>query len=76
LQITSPGFQTLVTQVFDRASEYCDNDAVFAVKDDIVVDFAAVADSDTFQYELEYDFHLSHLDVVKEFGLANKKPVI
>jgi protocatechuate 3,4-dioxygenase beta subunit len=35
----APGYQTLTTHVFDRASEYLDSDAVFAVKPSLVREF-------------------------------------
>ena len=37
--IRAPGFQTLATHIFDRASAYLDSDAVFAVKPSLVRDF-------------------------------------
>ncbi|RSH77420.1 uncharacterized protein EHS24_003386 [Apiotrichum porosum] len=57
---------TLVTQVFDSESDYLKDDSVFAVKDDLVVNFKPIsanfaAPSDLvgrMKYELEQDFHL------------------
>lgn len=40
--VEAAGHKTLVTQVFDRESDYLDDDAVFAVKDKLVVDFVPV----------------------------------
>ncbi|KXS22279.1 aromatic compound dioxygenase [Gonapodya prolifera JEL478] len=37
--VIAPGYKTLVTQVFDRKSDYLQNDAVFAVKESLIVDF-------------------------------------
>jgi catechol 1,2-dioxygenase len=37
--ISAPGHETLVTHIFDRASEYLDSDTVFAVKDSLITDF-------------------------------------
>ncbi|WP_236794392.1 maleylacetate reductase and hydroxyquinol 1,2-dioxygenase domain-containing protein [Amycolatopsis sp. GM8] len=37
--IQSPGHQQLVTQLFVRGGPYLDSDAVFGVKDDLIVDF-------------------------------------
>jgi hydroxyquinol 1,2-dioxygenase len=39
LIVRAPGYQTLVTHIFDRESEYLDSDAVFAVKPSLVRDF-------------------------------------
>jgi len=37
--IQSPGHQQLITQLFVRGGDYLDLDAVFGVKDDLIVDF-------------------------------------
>ena len=38
-RITAPGFQPLVTHIFDEGGEYLDSDTVFAVKDSLKVPF-------------------------------------
>jgi protocatechuate 3,4-dioxygenase beta subunit len=38
--ISAPGYETLVTHIFDRTSKYLDSDTVFAVKDSLITDFA------------------------------------
>jgi protocatechuate 3,4-dioxygenase beta subunit len=37
--VTHPGYRTLVTHVFDAESDYLDSDAVFGVRDSLVVRF-------------------------------------
>ena len=37
--VRADGYRTLTTHVFDRASEYLESDAVFAVKPSLVRDF-------------------------------------
>jgi len=37
--VSAPRYQTLVTHVFDSGSDYLDSDAVFGVRDSLVVDF-------------------------------------
>ncbi|MCE7010487.1 maleylacetate reductase and hydroxyquinol 1,2-dioxygenase domain-containing protein [Kibdelosporangium philippinense] len=37
--IAKPGFHKLITQLFVRGGDYLDSDAVFGVKDDLIVDF-------------------------------------
>jgi hypothetical protein len=37
--ITAPGYQPLVTHIFDKSGDYLDSDTVFAVKDSLKVDF-------------------------------------
>jgi hydroxyquinol 1,2-dioxygenase len=64
--ISAPGHQTLVTHVFAEGDEYLDSDAVFGVKDALVVPFApqppGVAPDGTVLAEpwrsLRYDFAL------------------
>jgi catechol 1,2-dioxygenase len=38
-KISAPGYETLVTHIFDSTSDYLDSDTVFAVKPALVVDF-------------------------------------
>jgi protocatechuate 3,4-dioxygenase beta subunit len=40
LLVSAPGYVTLTTHVFDAASDYLDSDAVFGVRDSLVVPFA------------------------------------
>lgn len=44
VKASAPGFRTVVTHVFDRRSEYLDSDAVFGVKDSLIVDFSPADD--------------------------------
>ena len=37
--VTAPGYETLITHLFDAADEYLDRDPVFAVKDSLVCSF-------------------------------------
>jgi catechol 1,2-dioxygenase len=38
-KISAPGYQTLVTHIFDSTSKYLDSDTVFAVKPSLVAEF-------------------------------------
>ncbi|MBO0705504.1 MAG: 6-chlorohydroxyquinol-1,2-dioxygenase [Candidatus Dormibacteraeota bacterium] len=38
--VSAPGYKTLTTHIFDRDSDYLDSDAVFGVRDSLIVDFA------------------------------------
>ena len=38
-KVTSPGYQTLITHVFDEADEYLDTDAVFGVRSSLLATF-------------------------------------
>jgi hydroxyquinol 1,2-dioxygenase len=39
--VTAPGYEPLITHVFDRASDYLDSDAVFGVRPSLIVDMDA-----------------------------------
>lgn len=52
-------YAPLVTQIFDKTTKYLDNDSVFAVKDDLVVDFVPVKDHPKASLELEYNIRLA-----------------
>jgi maleylacetate reductase len=58
--IRSPGHQQLVTQLFVRGGRYLDSDAVFGVKDDLVVDFTPHTGPDGEERrELTFTFRLA-----------------
>jgi catechol 1,2-dioxygenase len=56
--VTAAGHRPLTTQVFDRADEYLSEDAVFAVKEELIVDFVPREGDPQAKWELEYDFVL------------------
>jgi catechol 1,2-dioxygenase len=43
--VSHPGYKTVITHVFDRASPHLETDAVFGVRDSLVVDFSSGATS-------------------------------
>ncbi|AWB09163.1 6-chlorohydroxyquinol-1,2-dioxygenase (plasmid) [Azospirillum humicireducens] len=55
--IGAPGFERLITHIFVAGDSYLDSDAVFGVKDRLVVDFKP-ADNPTEGWLAEYDFVL------------------
>jgi catechol 1,2-dioxygenase len=54
--ISAPGFEKLTTHIFVRGDRYLGSDAVFGVKDALVVDFVDDAKSNT--AAVTYDFVL------------------
>lgn len=56
--VSAPGFRTLTTQLYDDRDQYITNDAVFAVKDELVVNFAPREGDSKARWSLEYDFVL------------------
>ena len=62
-KIAAPGFDTLVTHLFVKGDEYLDSDAVFGVKQSLIVDFRK---NSAGEYETGYDF------VLKPEGLRKR----
>ena len=67
--ISAPGFRKLVTQLFVAGGEHLDSDAVFGVKDDLVVDFVrgtgqapAGRSIDGEWRELRFTFRIARVD--------------
>ncbi|KAL2271770.1 hypothetical protein VTJ83DRAFT_1141 [Remersonia thermophila] len=56
--VAAPGFRTLTTQLYDDRDEYLTNDAVFAVKDELVVRFGPREGDPQARWSLAYDFVL------------------
>jgi catechol 1,2-dioxygenase len=56
--VSADGHRTLTTQVFDSRDKYITNDSVFAVKDELVVDFVPREGDPKARWTLEYDFVL------------------
>ena len=54
-KISAPGYQTLVTHLFVKGDRYLDSDAVFGVKQSLIVDFRK---NKAGEYECRYDFVL------------------
>jgi len=61
-QLTAPNYKPIVTQIFDRKSKYINDDAVFAVKDSLIVDFIPFQGDPNAEFELPYDFKLASFD--------------
>jgi catechol 1,2-dioxygenase len=66
--LSAEGYRPVVTQIFDRTSDYVDNDVVFAVKDSLVVDFKPRYGDPKGKYQLEYDFKLASYETAKKQG--------
>ena len=56
--VSAPGYRALTTQLYDDRDEYIAKDAVFAVKDDLVVTFVPREGDAQARWSLEYDFVL------------------
>ncbi|KAF2229806.1 catechol 1,2-dioxygenase 1 [Viridothelium virens] len=67
--VTAPGYKPIVTQIFDRRDPHLTDDAVFAVKDSLVVDFAPLEGNPKAQFELSYDFKLASYEGSKRNGV-------
>ena len=51
--VSAPGYKTLTTHIFDRNSDYLDSDAVFGVRDSLIVDFAKDPSGDGLQAQFD-----------------------
>ncbi|KAI5816932.1 hydroxyquinol 1,2-dioxygenase [Pyronema omphalodes] len=58
IMVRKPGYATLTTQIYDRRDPYTLDDAVFAVKDSLIVDFKETERKGV-AYELTYDITLA-----------------
>jgi catechol 1,2-dioxygenase len=58
-KVSAPGFCALTTQLFDRSDQHLEADTVFAVKEDLRVDFAPVEGDGEARYAVRYDFRLT-----------------
>ena len=55
-RVKAPGYETLITHVFRKDSDYLDSDAVFGVRQSLVCDWVPQPDG---SFVLEYDFVLN-----------------
>ena len=63
--ISAPGHERLVTQLFVTGDQYLDSDAVFAVKESLVVDCERVETrEEAAKYQVEAPFYRMHYDFV------------
>ena len=53
--VQAEGHKTLITQLFDRRSPYLENDSVFAVVDNLIVDFHDYKPSSDYKPPAGYD---------------------
>jgi catechol 1,2-dioxygenase len=68
--ISAPGYKPIVTQIFDRQDKYISNDAVFAVKDSLIVDFIPYEGDPKAQFELPYNFRLAKYEDARSHTIA------
>lgn len=65
--VEAEGHRSLTTHIFVADSPHIDSDAVFAVKEDLVVDFPEVHDADrAHQYQVTAPFRFATFDLVVE----------
>ncbi|OAX79960.1 hypothetical protein ACJ72_05712 [Emergomyces africanus] len=59
LMISHPAYKTVTTQIFPRDDKYLSSDTVFAVKNDLIVDFKPLRGDPEAELELEYNIKLA-----------------
>lgn len=63
--VTAPGYKELTTHIFVGGSEYLESDAVFAVKDSLIKDFADNSNlEDAVRFEVQSPFRHGRFDIV------------
>lgn len=74
VRVAAPGFEVLTTEIFSEGDEHLDNDAVFGVKDSLVVDWGRNDSAEDAEklgiaspfHEIEYDVVLSPAESVAQ----------
>lgn len=61
-QVTHPDFKGCTTQLYPKDDQWLATDTVFAVKDDLVVDFTPLKGDDKASLELDYNVILAPKD--------------
>jgi len=69
-KISAPGFDTLVTHIFVKGDPYLGSDAVFGVKQSLIVDFKKTKSG---EYAARYDFVLRP-EGVRKLSTTKRKP--
>lgn len=59
MQITADDFKPVTTQIFPRDDPYLETDTVFAVKDDLVIDFLPRENDPKAKLDLTYNIKLA-----------------
>lgn len=67
--VSAPKYKPIITQIFDRRDKHLTDDAVFAVKDSLIVDFLPRKGDDKADFELEYNFNLATFEQAKNSNL-------
>jgi protocatechuate 3,4-dioxygenase beta subunit len=63
--VAAPGFATIVTHLFVRGDPFLDSDAVFGVKESLIVDFDLTRSAeDAARFGMEAPFYRAHYDFV------------
>lgn len=60
--ITAEGYKPVTTQLYPRDDPYVTNDTVFAVKDDLLIDFKPREGDEKAKLDLEYNVTLAPRD--------------
>ena len=70
--LSAPGFDTLVTHLFVRGDPYLDSDAVFGVKESLIVDFVTMqSPEEAARFGVEAPFWRAHYDFVLKPAAAS-----
>lgn len=56
--VRAPGFQSLVSQIYDRTDEYLETDSVYSVKGSLIIDFEPAPPGSDVDFVVEHDIVL------------------
>jgi protocatechuate 3,4-dioxygenase beta subunit len=77
--VSAEGYEPVTTHLFDRNDEYLQSDAVFAVKDSLICDFARhdkADDAEAARLGIQPPFHTAHYDFVLKRASADQGATI
>lgn len=60
--VSAPGYRSVVTELFDRQDKHVSDDAVFAVRESLIVNFLPLTGDGKAMYEAQYNFKLTKLE--------------
>ncbi|KAK5017502.1 hypothetical protein LTR60_001907 [Cryomyces antarcticus] len=69
IKVSAPGYKPIVTQIFDRRDKHITDDAVFAVKESLIVDFLPRKGDPKADFELPYNFKMATYEEAKTHSL-------
>ncbi|ODQ78133.1 hypothetical protein BABINDRAFT_9732 [Babjeviella inositovora NRRL Y-12698] len=74
-RVTHPSYHSLITQIYNREDPYTEDDSVFAVKEDCVVDFIKADGKIAEEHQVEKELRFSVALELEEFVQQDRKKI-